>query len=167
MTTEEAAQLLETRQDFKGLPSNIPLERMTEEVWSFLEDRFPGVWPDWFKAVTIRYRLGGSSFFHCVYPEFPGETGACNFRRPSEFLVDAYQYFEPIETLAELGFVPFADGEDANVWVFRKSDGENPPVFFTELYGWSPDNPPTELDGLLPARKTFAEFLEYGATWKD
>lgn len=85
------------------------------------------------------------------------------WRRPSELLVEAFQYFEPIETLASLGLVPFADGEDANVWVFRSADGYDPEVFFTSLYGWSQDCIPTIGDGLEPANMKMSEFLLFGA----
>lgn len=161
---ETAAQRFEALKDAKGLPGGIPFERIPSEVWDFLEVRFPNVWPQWFKELTTNYRLGGGWFcFASDLSDFESRL-PCIFRRPSELLVEAFQYFEPIETLSSIGFVPFADGEDANVWVFRAIDGYDPPVYFTSLYGWSNECIPAETDGLTPAHMSLSEFLQYGFT---
>ena len=160
---ESAAQQFESLKDSDGLPSGIPFERTPKEIWGFLDSRFPGLWPQWFQDLTATYRLGGGWFYLCLDPYDSERRSPCMWRRPSELLVEAFQYFEPIETLASLGLVPFADGEDANVWVFRSADGYDPEVFFTSLYGWSQDCIPTIGDGLEPANMKMSEFLLFGA----
>ncbi|MES2594551.1 MAG: hypothetical protein V4662_04405 [Verrucomicrobiota bacterium] len=164
---ESAAQQFEALKDSNGLPAGIPFERVPSEIWAFLELRFPGIWPQWFQELTTRYRLGGGWFYLCLDPDDVERRWPCMWRRPSEFLVEAFQYFTPIEDLASIGLVPFADGEDGNVWVFRSSDGYDPEVYFTSLYGWAKDCVPTEENGLIPARMKMSDLLQYGASQYD
>jgi hypothetical protein len=74
-------------------------------------------------------------------------------------------YNVPLRKLSELGFVPFADGEDGNLWLFRKDDSDDPQVYFVCEGLWLGDDILTEENGLYPTHKSLSEFLLYGANW--
>ncbi len=164
---ETAASELERHKDMQGLPSGIPFERMSSEVWDTLEKEYPGGWPEWFKSLTIEQRFCGAHFFLSVDPYEPLGDGVCIFWRPSEWLEEAITYPESFKKLFEIGFVPFANGEDGNRWVFRADGGDDPQVFFVAVGLWLQGDVLDADNGLLPANKSMSEFLGYGVTWKD
>ncbi len=164
----QSAFAFESAKDKNGLPPDVPFERLTPEVWRFIEAKLPNCYPDWFKELTCVYRLLGGHLFLPVDPTDPMGYGTCHLLRPSEWLIAIYSaYNEPLHKLSALGFAPFADAEDGNLWVFRKDDGDDPRVYFVSAGLWGGHQTLTEENGLFPTYKTLSEFLDYGANWND
>jgi hypothetical protein len=157
---EHAAALLAQRTNLT-LP---PYELYSEEVWSIIETKIPGLAPTWYRYMTQKYRLGGVYFHYPIDPQHD-YIGAFCLPRPSMALVLAYHEW-PLPQLLSHGFCAFAEGEDGNIWVFRRDEESDPYIHFIRSTAWN-GGPPTFENGLLSSNLRMSEFFEYAAKWKS
>ncbi|MCG8602702.1 MAG: SMI1/KNR4 family protein [Verrucomicrobiales bacterium] len=123
---ERAAQALDSRLELL----EIPRSKLPVELWQPVEDRFPGIVPEWFK------RLLADFAFMEVYldlPRWDGEPYGANFNfwTPEDGEWDRVD----LEDVAPKGWFPFAEEADGNFWAFRAGAPEDSPIILIEHTG--------------------------------
>jgi len=113
-----------------ALDSSASLERYTSDLMTSVEGMLPGLFPEWYWRLTMERALGGASFSYPLDKE-RSYIGFCMILRPMEILHLIHVEW-PIKDLLAFGYSCFADGENGDLWVFKKNAQCDPEVYFLE-----------------------------------
>ena len=108
----------------------VPRSNLSIEVWGDYDAKYPGVVPDWYK------RLHHDFAFMDVFLDLPhwnDEAWVANFefRSPSDEFFDT----EDDDEITPLGWFPFAEEADGNLWAMKANAEQDSPIIMISHTG--------------------------------
>jgi len=153
MNIEFQAKALEC---FGEEKARVPLEKFTSDHWRSILDRIPNYAPNWFRCLTMEYKIAGAAGYCAIDPNRE-HLGICELWRPSAALNWIFSSW-PVLDIRKQGFTCFADGKDGNLWMFSAQSDDDSPLFFLELTAWD-GGELSEDNGLLKTGLSMAMLL--------